>query len=338
MRLRSSISRLCFVAGAGAATVPFLRSTGSAAQFEYKMALGVPAADPIFAVLTQLWETVKTESGGRLVVTIFPGSQLAAQDQIITQVRLGAVQICTYANSTFSGVVPSVMIDSVGFAFTTSQQAWRAMDGALGAYVREQFAAKGLIAMPKKFESGMRQVSTSTKPIRTAADFVGLKMCVAAANLSVELFKTLGASPAPIPSNEWYTSLQTHLVDGVDCPLRTTDSFKLFEVQKYLSITNHSWDGQWMIANAAAWNALPADIQAIVTRNEAKCVDQQRTMMVQRNASLAESLRQRGMTVNTADSATMRAKLGDYYEHVKAEFGNILWALLEGATGKLAST
>ena len=141
------------------------------------------------------------------------------------------------------------------------------MDGALGAYVRRDFASKGIYVFEKTYESGFRQVTSSTKPIHRVDDFAGFKIRVLPAAIFVDLFKLLGAAPVPIDGSEMYVAMQTHIVDGQDSPLATIESFRLFEVQKYISITNHIWGGYWIAANAEAWNALPDDIRGIVSRN-----------------------------------------------------------------------
>ena len=338
MMLRSSASRKTFVGGVCATAGVFSigRGRARAAQFEYKLAHGLSTENSIHLRTVQMWDAVKAETDGRLVVSTFPANQLAAQNQIVPQLRLNAVQFIIYAGSAFSGVVPIVEIDSVGFTFTSPEQAWRVMDGTLGEYVRKDFVAHGLVAMPKKFDQGMREVCASTKPLKTAADFAGLKMAVPIAKLSVDFFKTLGAAPSPIPSNEWYTSAQTHLIDGVDCPFGIVEDFKLYEVQKFQNVTNHMWLGQWLVANGQAWNALPADIQGVVLRNQAKYADLQRKDSLALQSSIIDRLRGHGMTITTTDMSGVRPKLTEYYQYWKNQFGAAPWGLLEAGVGKLA--
>ena len=297
MGLRGRLSRKAFC-NVTAGTVLVLPRAAGAAPFEYKFAHGLPVESPNHVRVVQMWEAVKSETGGRLVVTTFPNSELASQNQIVPQVRLGAVQFCAYGGSAFSGLVGVAEIDSVAFAFSSSPQAWRVMDGPLGAYVRQQFIGAGMFCMPKKYESGMRQIGGTAQPVTTLNDLAGLKIEVPIARISTEFFQGLGASPAPVPSNEWYTALQTHLVGAVDCPVYVIESFKLYEVTRYLSLTNHMWNGVFTVANLAAWRALPADIQEIVLRNQAKFADLQRRDVAQSNASLVDKLKRRGIAVN----------------------------------------
>ena len=111
--------------------------------------------------------------GGRLVVKTFPNSQLGGQNQVVPQLRLGAIELCNYSSSAFAGVVPASEIDVLGFAFRSPEQACRVMDGPLGAYVRDQFSTRGLYAFPKKWDLGMWQMTTSTKAVQSVEGLAG---------------------------------------------------------------------------------------------------------------------------------------------------------------------
>jgi TRAP-type C4-dicarboxylate transport system substrate-binding protein len=125
------------------------------------------------------------------------------------------------------------------------------------------------------------------------------------------------------------------VADGQDTAFQIIESFKLYEVQKYLSLTSHSWSGSTMIANANAWNALPADVQTIFKRNADKYALLACNDIYISNESLADKLRRQGFIFNKADTATMRSRLGAYYAHWKSEIGATAWGLLESQVGKL---
>jgi len=133
-----------------------------------------------------------------------------------------------------------------------------------------------------------------------------------------------------------YTALQTHVVDGQENPYAIIDTGKLYEVQKYLSVTNHMWSAFHMLANQEAWKALPPDIQSVVARNNAKYAVLQRRDVEGRNNSLADKLRRRGMVSNNADTSGFRPRLGGFYKKWRGEFGDTAWTLLEKRSGRLA--
>ena len=170
----------------------------------------------------------------------------------------------------YSATVPLTAITSVGLAFTSQNQPWEVLDGKLGENIRAEFEKKGMYAFQHVMENGFRQCTSSLKPIRTAEDFNGYRVRTPPAQIYVDLFKALGASPTPIDSKEMYTARQTHLVDGVELPYLFIQGFRIYEVQKYITVTNHIWAGNRMAANLDAWRELPPAIQEVITRNVAK--------------------------------------------------------------------
>jgi TRAP-type C4-dicarboxylate transport system substrate-binding protein len=149
------------------------------------------------------------------------------------------------------------------------------------------------------------------------------------------MFRALGASPTPIVFPELYTAMQTHVIDGQETPYVTIDDAKFYEVQKYLSVTNHQATIFWPIANMDAWNALPPDIQGIVSKHFDQAAILERRDTVVQSAAHADKLRANGLIFNTADGDSMRAMLKPFYAKWKAQFSDTAWSLMERTTGKL---
>ena len=288
--------------------------------------------------MRECWNAVKAQTNGRLDVQIFPNNQLGGDTQALQQLRSGALQFFTLDGGILQGVVPVAGIQGVGFAFKDSNDAFRAMDGALGDYVRDAIRGAGLYVHPKMWENGMRQITASSKPIRNAADLGGFKIRTPPGELWVDLFRSLGAAPAPLNFNEVYTALQTRVFDGQENPYAIIDTARLYEVQKYLSVTNHMWSAYHFLGNQDAWKELPRDVQGVVERNLTKYALLQRRDTQQRNDSLSEKLVRRGMTINRADTSGFRTKLSSsgFYTKWSGKFGAQAWALLEKSSGKLA--
>jgi TRAP-type transport system periplasmic protein len=331
------IWRRRFIVGAAStfASIGVLRGRARAAQWEYKAGHDLPASFPLHIRMVEMWDAVNRETGGRLHVTVFPNSQLGGQSAMLSQLRSGAIQFLNTLNGVYSEVVPVAGIDAVGFAFKSEKDAEKTLDGPLGAYIRNEFKSKGMYAFEKQWALGLRQLSSYSKPIRSASDFAGFKMRTPPSRIAVDLFTTLGASPTPISAAEIYTSLQTHIVDGLDFPIGAIELFKLYEVQRYVTLTNHMWSGYWLTANLDVWNGLPADVRAIVERNAAKAALAERADNTAQTAQLSAKLQQRGMKFSDADTASMRARLGPYYARWKQNFGSTAWSLLETSVGKL---
>ncbi|HYZ17028.1 MAG TPA: TRAP transporter substrate-binding protein, partial [Candidatus Acidoferrum sp.] len=297
-----------------------MREPTRAAEFSYKAGTNQPVDHPLSVAMRDLWAAVKKETNGRLDVTTFPNNQLGGDTAMLTQLRSGVLHFMTLDGGILQSVVPAAAIQSIGFAFKDSNAAFAAFDGKLGAYVRGEIEAKGLHAFDKIWENGMRNVTSSTRPINKLEDFANFKVRTPESKLSLDLFRSLGAAPTPINFSELYTALQTHVVDGQENPLLNIEVARFFEVQKYLSMTAHMWGGYWLLANGDVWKGLPPDVQAVVTKNAAIYTQKQRQAVMALNDSLVGKLKSQGMIVNTPDRTPMRAHLSDFYKTKKSEF------------------
>ncbi|GHU34919.1 ABC transporter substrate-binding protein [Betaproteobacteria bacterium] len=309
-----------------------------APQFRYKLGHSTPAEHPFHKRLVEAASAILEQTGGRLNIQVFPASQLGGDNDLLSQVRSGAVEFFPAPGLILASVLPLTAIDGMGFAFANYDKVWEAMDGDLGAYVRSQIVEKTpLVAMDKMWDLGYRQITNSVRPINTADDLVGLKLRVPGAPALVSLFQGLGVAPVSMQFGEIYTALQTKVVDGQENPLAQIDTGKFYEVQKYISLTNHVWDGFWIVANGAAWKRLPKDIQEIVNKvfNEKALL--QRADLVTLNQTLADQLKTKGLSINTADTTSFREKLKKvgFYANWRKQIGDKAWNLLEQHVGVL---
>jgi tripartite ATP-independent transporter DctP family solute receptor len=225
----------------------------------------------------------------------------------------------------------------VGFAWPSEDVVHRALDGELGAYLRAQFPKVGLMAMDTIWSSGFRQITTSTHPIQAPQDLAGLKIRVPVSPLWTSLFKHLGAAPASINFAEVYSSLQTKVVDGQENPLAIISVAKLYEVQKFCSVTNHMWDGFWCMTSQKAWERIPAQARPIIARNLNAAAMGMRADGMKLNASLRSDLTTKGLAFNDPKLEPFRAALvkSGFYAEWRQKYGEEAWALLEKFTGKL---
>jgi len=322
---------------AGAVAAPLV-ARAQQAQWTYKYANNLPDSHPMNMRAREMAAAIKDQTGGRFEMQIFPSSQLGSDTDTLSQIRSGGVEFFTLSGLILSTLVPAASINGLGFAFPSYDAVWRAMDGDLGAYVRAQIAKSGLIAMEKIWDNGFRQTTTSTKPIVTPDDFKGMKLRVPPSPLWTSMFKALDAAPASINFNEVYSALQTKIVDGQENPLAIISTAKLYEVQKYCSLTNHMWDGFWFLANQRAWEALPEDVRGIVAKNINTAGLKEREDVAELNATLQKSLAAKGLVFNQPDPAPFRDKLraAGFYSEWRGKYGDEAWGILEKSTGKLA--
>ena len=335
-------TRRTLLLGAAAAglAAPFLRpGPARAAEFTMKLANNQPMTHPTNIRAAEAVKAIAEETGGRVDVQVFPSNQLGADTDVLGQLRSGGVEFFLLSPIILSTLVPNASINGVGFAFPNYDAVWAAMDGELGAYERAEIEKSGLVVMEKIWDNGFRQTTSSVKPITAPADFEGMKIRVPVSPLWTSMFTALGTAPTSINFAEVYSALQTGIVDGQENPLAIISTSKLAEVQKYCSLTNHMWDGFWMLANRRAWGGLPEDLQAVVAKHFNAAAVNQRADVQALNASLKGDLEKAGLVFNEVDPAPFEAKLREagFYAEWKGKYGDEAWAILEKAVGgKLA--
>jgi TRAP-type C4-dicarboxylate transport system substrate-binding protein len=151
------------------------------------------------------------------------------------------------------------------------------------------------------------------------------------------MFKAFGAAPASINFGKVYSALQTKIVEGQENPMPLIANAKLYEVQKYCSLTNHMWDGFWFLANRKAWERLPPDLRTIVAKHINAAAIAERTDIATLNVSIQKDLDSKGMVFNQPNVTAFRDRLrsAGFYSEWKGKYGDEAWALLERTSGRL---
>ncbi|MGL4287949.1 MAG: TRAP transporter substrate-binding protein [Phreatobacter sp.] len=334
----ANMTRRIMLAGTVAAPALLTGHHLRAAEFSYKYASNVPLDHPLNVRAKQAADRIRTDSGGRLDIQIFPNNQLGSDPDMLSQLRSGALEFFTLSGLILSTLVPVASINGMGFAFPDYQRVWEAMDGDLGAHVRAAVAKVGIIAMDKIWDNGFRHITSSSRPILTPADLEGYKIRVPVSPLWTSMFKSFGSAPISISAAEMYSALQTKIAEGQENPLAAIWTTKLFEVQKHLSLTGHMWDGYWFLANRRAWEALPPDIRAVAAKHLNEAAVDQRRDLEQLNVSLRKDLEAKGMVVHEVDKTAFRERLqrAGFFTEWKGKYGAEAWAVLEKYTGKIA--
>jgi tripartite ATP-independent transporter DctP family solute receptor len=333
------VSRHGFVTGAAAtfATIGIVKPA-QAADFDLKYGHDLPADHPVNVRSVEAFARIKAATKGRVQIKSFPTSQLGSDPAMLSQLRSGALEMLAFPGAFLNSVVPIASIENLAYAFPNRDAVFRAMDGELGTVIRDEIQSKGIVVFRNIWENGFRDITTSTKPIRNVSDLAGLKIRVSPGKIRIDTFQSLGASPTPISLSELYTSLQTHVVDGQENPLLLIEQQKFFEVQKYVSMSDHIWSGYWTLVNQDVWNRMPKDTQTIVASEMNRAVLLARNDNLILSRSVRDKLTRRGMIFNDVDKDSFRKKLSDakYYDRWKAEFGSKAWAALERYSNRLA--
>jgi TRAP-type transport system periplasmic protein len=337
------VSRRTLLSGAtmaatGVAAPAILHWSANAAEFTYKCGTALPNGHPMCMRGREAMAAIKEQSNGRLDITLYTNSVLGQDTAMLSQTIAGALEMYFLPIDLLAPKNPACGIFGVGYAFLGYENIWKAMDGDLGNYLRDLSRQIGFRVIHNCYDHGFRQITTRTKAIQTPADLKGFKIRLPVAPYLIALFQHLGASPTPINFGEVYSALQTGVVDGQENPLVLIETAKLYEVQKYCSMTNHVWAGIHISFGKAAWKRLPPDLQQLADNefNAKALLERADWQVMTKNET--KTLESKGMVFNSPDTKPFQDELrkSGFYDDMKKTSGDKAWALLEQYVGPLA--
>src|ERR1700712_3753920 len=309
-----------------------------AAEINWKFTSSQPAVHPSSVRYLEAAERVKQKSGGRFEITVFHSGQLGTDIDTYTQIRAGAVHMMVLANVITATAAPWTSALSMPFAFKDYDQVWAAADGKLGQLLREDLKKAGYLSTNKILDSGFHQITNNKGPINTVDDIQGLKLRAPPSPIQVSTWKAIGAAPASMNFSELYTALQTGVVDGQESTASLAKTTRLYEVQKYMSITSHMWDGWYTLINPRAFGKLPKDMQDLLMESFDQAGIDERKDLLALNQDAQAFMVEKGVRLNTvADTSSFRKKLKDvgFYTEWKEKLGPDVWNALQEISGPM---
>ncbi len=324
-------------AAVGARGLAGSSAQAQSAPLKLKFGNDLPSTHSVNVRLREAIDAIVAETNGRVVINLFPNNQLGSDTDMMSQLRSGALELATMPGTVLSTLIPATSLTGLGFVFTSYDKVWPAMDGEVGNYIRRSIEKMNLVPFDAVWDNGFRQITSSTRPIRTPEDLRNFKIRVPVVPLWVSMFSALGAAPVSIPLNEAYSALQTKVADGQENPLALIDTAKFYEIQKYCSLTGHAWDGFWLLASARTWKNVPADVQEIMGKHFGEAARRQRDDIARLNVDLQKGLETKGLTFNTVDAAAFQQVLraAGFYTQARDKFGAEAWALLQRYAGDI---
>jgi TRAP-type transport system periplasmic protein len=322
--------------GAALLAAPHVRAA-TRAKFQYKYGNNLSLSHPLNIRAAEAVRRIRQATDGDLDIRIFPSNQLGGDTGMLSQLRAGALDFFTPSALAIAPLVSAAPINAVGFAFPDYHSVWSAMDGELGAFIVGEIEKSGLHMMRKVWDNGFRHLTTSRRPVCTPNDLRNLKIRVPVSQLAIGLFAALGAAPTSMQFSEVYTALQIHVVDAQENPLPIIQTAKLYEVQKFVSLTGHIWDGYLFVASGRTWYRLPEDMRRIAETIFNECGLQQRADIARLNDSVRTDLTAKGMVFVKPDPAPFVEvlKRAGFYEQWHRRFGDAAWGRLEKYVGRL---
>ena len=286
------------IAGSFAAGAPQL----ALAQVTAKFAVTLPEKSHQGQGVAKFIELVDAKSGGRIKIKGFYGGALGNDVQVTSALQGGTIEFTVPQTTTLTGMVKEYEILDFPFLFATEQQAEKVLDGPVGDKLMAMLPAKGLVGLAY-WENGFFNATNSKHPIARVEDFEGLKFRSIQAKITQETIKALGATPVPLAVPELYSALETRTIDGQGTPTAVIFALKLFEVQKYLSLTRHSYGAFIPLVSKKFWDGLSEGDRKILKDAAIEARAYQRGVAREQAKSAQAAMAAKGMQVNDVTDA-----------------------------------
>jgi len=272
---------------------------------------------PIVMGMEKFAELVEQKSGGKMKVNVFPGGALGSDQANVSMLQGGTLEMAAMNSGIFASVVKDFAVYDFPFLFSTPKEADAVTDGPFGRQLHAKLEEKGMVGLAY-YELGFRQLTNSKRPIAKVEDIAGLKLRVIPNPINVDWVSALGANPTPLPFPELYAALEQKAVDGQENPVATIQGAKLFEVQKYMTLTNHQYNPQSVVVSKKYWDSLSAEEKKVLQDAANESSKYQREQSRSAAAGILDALKKAGMQVNELPAAEVD-KLRDKMKPVIAK-------------------
>jgi len=261
-------------------------------------------------------EMVEKDLEGLVKFKQYPGGSLGTLTNQVEGLQVGTHDM-TITINTLQRIVPELNVMDLPYLFKTRSSFERMIKGStIGDELLKKLEAKGIIGLAW-WENGFRSITTNVKPIKVPGDLKGLKIRTPPSPMRMKMFKLYGANPAPLSFSELFSALKQGVFDAQENPLTLIKGRKLYEVQKYISLSMHVYNPQILLMSKILWDKLPPNAQASIKRAAKRCGDIDRDMGEQLNKEAVEYLSKK-VEINEIDfNAFKKASkpLYDSYEH-----------------------
>lgn len=298
-------------------------STTAAAETEVKLGFALAPTSHYGVAADALKETVEAETDGAFTFSMYPSSGLGGEREVIEGLQLGTVEATIVSSGTLANFVPDTGVFDIPFLFQSLEHARRVLDGPIGQDILAKFEDEGLMALAWG-EQGFRHVTNNRNQISTPEDMAGMKLRTMENPVHIEAFETLGAAPTPMAWPEVISALQQGTIDGQENPLSVITSAKLYEVQKYLTLTGHVYSPAVVLVSKVFWDGLTEDQQAAFQKGATAASKAMRAYVDDVKTKAVEQLKAEGMEVGTLTPENREAfqkALAPAYGHYAEIYG-----------------
>lgn len=298
--------------GGGQAAAP-AEGEGTAAPITIRVGHVLAPTHPYQIGLEEFGRIVGEKSNGTMKVEAFHSSQLGNERDMIEGLQLGTIEMTLVSTAPLASFTKDFLVFDLPFIFKDTASARATVDSEIGTNMLAGLEAKGIKGICY-WENGFRNVTNSKLPIEKPEDLAGMKVRTMENSVHMDSFTALGADPTPMAFGELFTALQQKTIDGQENPLAIIDTSKFYEVQQYLSVTEHFYAPSPLLISMDFYNSLTPEQQTIITESALEARDFERGLLDEANAKLITFLEEQGMSINYPDKAAFIEAVQPVYE------------------------
>lgn len=302
-----------------------------------KLSYVVAEDNPIGLGVTRFAEIVAGKTGGRIKIRGFANGQLGAEVQSVSGAQGGVLEMAVVSTAGAASVVKEFRLFDLPFLFNDEREADAVLDGPIGRKILDKLKEKNLVGLCY-WEYGFRQVLNSKRPVAALADIQGLKIRTIQNPVFIDTFNGLGANATPLAFTEIFSALESRAIDGAETPYNTAHSSKFYEVQKYISATNHIYGPAVVLVGKRFWDRLTQEEQTSLQEGCMEAQQYQRGVNREYDPKMLADLKARGMIFNEVplnERARMRERTRPVIDKHSKSIGEALVAETEGELEKI---
>ena len=302
--------------------------SGSTETVTLKLGHGQTEAHPYHTGAVKFAELVDQYTEGRVKIEIYPNATLGAERDMVEGCQMNTVDICITTNAPLTNFDAKFNVYEFPYLFETRDEAHKIMDGQIGQDLLDDLTSINIKGLAY-FENGFRNVTNDVKPIVTVSDLAGMKIRTMESNIHIAAFRAMGANPTPMSWGDVYTSIQQHTIDGQENPPMAVVDGKIYEVNHYMSKTEHFYSPAPLVMSLAKFNALSWQDQEALLKAAQEAALFQRDAAGTYNEEKLDFLTEQGMKINEVDKTSFMEATASVYEEYADQYGDSIQAILK---------
>ena len=311
---------LGLLAVAGCGTKSSDKATTSEQKWELKAGHVAAASHPMKTELINMGKQIEEKTNGRVKIAVFPEATVGGEREMLEGAKLGTMDMVLSTTAVAGNFDPKMKIFDLPFLFKDREQAIKVLDGPIGEKLLDGMSSQGLVGL-SFWENGFRNLTNSKRPIEKPEDIQGLKIRTMENPIHMDAWKSLGALPTPMAFAEVFTALQQGTIDGQENPLAIISTSRLYEVQKYVALTNHNYSPMVLVISKKVWDSFPDDIKATFKELAKSNAKVERQMLKEADEKYVADMKTFGTVITKPDTTAFREKVKPVYDKYSKEIG-----------------